>query len=111
MPIEMKRLDSGVAVVAISGRLVLGPDTQRLETVTGELIDLGEKKFVYDISALDYADSSGIGTLVACLTNIRNAAGELRVGGANARITRLLQVTGLQRLISLYPTAAAAAEA
>ena len=110
MPIEMKQSDSGVAVVAISGRLVLGKDEQRLEEVTGELLKQGQKKFVFDISALDYADSSGIGTLVACLTQIKKDGGELRMAGANARMLRLFQMTGVQSLISMYPTVAAAAE-
>jgi anti-anti-sigma factor len=111
MPIEMKRLDSGVVVVTIQGRLVLGPDTHRLEMVTGELIKLGQKTFVYDMTAAAYADSSGIGTLVACLTNIKKAGGELRVAGANPRLMRLFEMTGVQTLMALYPTVDAAAEA
>jgi anti-anti-sigma factor len=91
MPIGMKQLDSGVAVVTISGRLVFGTDEERLASITGELIGQGQKKFVYDISELQYADSSGIGTLVACLTNIRKAGGELRMAGANVRMKRLFQ--------------------
>jgi anti-sigma B factor antagonist len=110
MPIETKQLDSGIAVVTISGRLVLGKDEERLESVTDELIEQGRKKFVYDLSALDYADSSGIGTLVACLTHIKKAGGEMRMAGANVRMLRLFQMTGVQSLISLYPTLAAAAE-
>jgi anti-anti-sigma factor len=110
MPIETKQLDSGIAVVTISGRLVLGKDEERLESVTGELLKQGQKKFVYDISTLDYADSSGIGTLVACLTHIKKAGGDLRMAGATARMMRLFQMTGVQALISLYPTVAAASE-
>ena len=108
MPIETKQLESGIAVVTISGRLVLGKDEERLETVTGDLIKEGQKRFVYDISALDYADSSGIGTLVSCLTNIKKADGDLRMAGANARMMRLFQMTGVQSLIQLFPTVAAA---
>lgn len=108
MPIEMKQTEQGTAVVAISGRLVLGKDEERLETLTGDLIKQGQKKFVYDISALDYADSSGIGTLVACLTHIKKAGGELRMAGANVRMMRLFQMTGVQSLIALYPSLAEA---
>jgi anti-sigma B factor antagonist len=110
MPIEMKQLESGIAVVTISGRLVLGKDEERLETVTGDLIKQGQKKFVYDISALDYADSSGIGTLVSCLTNIKKAGGDLRMAGANVRMMRLFQMTGVQSLMALYPTVVEAAQ-
>jgi anti-sigma B factor antagonist len=111
MPIELKQLDSGIAVVTISGRLVFGKDEEQLESVTGELLKQGQKKFVYDISGLDYADSSGIGTLVACLTNIKKAGGELRMAGANPRMMRLFQMTGVQSLISLHATVAEATQA
>jgi anti-anti-sigma factor len=108
MPIETKQLDSGIAVVTVSGRLVLGRDVERLETAIGELLKQEQKKFVFDISALDYADSSGIGTLVACLTHIKKAGGELRMAGANARMLRLFQMTGVDQLMALFPSLAAA---
>ena len=111
MPIEAKQTDSGVDVVTVSGRLVLGKDVEHLETLINELIKLDRKKFVFDITALDYADSSGIGTLVACLTHIRKAGGELRMAGANARMLRLFQMTGVDSLMSMYPTVAAATAA
>jgi anti-sigma B factor antagonist len=108
MPIEMKQLDSGIAVVTVSGRLVLGKEVERLETAIEELLKQEQRKFVFDISALDYADSSGIGTLVACLTHIKKAGGELRMAGANARMLRLFQMTGVESLMSLYPSLSAA---
>lgn len=108
MPIDAKQMESGTAVVTISGRLVLGRDVEGLEATINELLKKEQKKFVFDISALDYADSSGIGTLVACLTHIKKAGGELRMAGANARMLRLFQMTGVESLMALYPTVAAA---
>ncbi len=108
MPVEVKKLESGVAVVTISGRLVLGKDEERLESIVNESIAAGQKRFVFDISALDYADSSGIGTLVACLTHIKKAEGDLRMAGANPRMQRLFQMTGVHGLIALYPSVEAA---
>ena len=74
------------------------------------MLQQGQKKFVFDISALDYADSSGIGTLLACLTDIKKTGGDLRMAGANPRMLRLFQMTGVVSLMSLYPTVAAATE-
>ena len=108
MPIETKQMDSGVAVVTVAGRLVLGRDVEHLESAIHDLLKQEQKKFVFDISALDYADSSGIGTLVSCLTHIKKAGGDLRMAGANARMLRLFQMTGVDQLMSLYPTGAAA---
>jgi hypothetical protein len=60
MPIDTKQMDSGVAVVTVTGRLVLGKDVD-------------------------------IGTLVACLTQIKKAKGDLRMAGAKARMLRLFK--------------------
>jgi anti-anti-sigma factor len=108
MPIESRQVAPGIALVVISGRLVLGKDIERLETATKDLIQEGERKFVFDISAMEYADSSGVGTLVSCLTEIKKAGGELRVAGANPRIQRLLTLTGIHSMLSLYSTVAEA---
>ena len=111
MPIETKQVEPDIAVVAITGRLVLGKDVERLEETTNLLLENGKRKFVFDLTALDYADSAGIGTLVSCLTAIRKAGGELRMAGVNPRIQRLFKMTGVDRLMSLYPTVADAAAA
>jgi anti-sigma B factor antagonist len=111
MPVETKQLDSGVAVVAVSGRLVLGRELERLETAVKNLLAAGQKKFVFDLAALDYADSAGIGTFVACLTEIRQGQGEMRLAAANPRIQRLFHLTGIDHLMSMYPSVAEAASA
>ena len=110
MPIETRQMDPGIIVVTVSGRLVLGRDVERLESTVSELLGQEQRRFVFDISALDYADSSGIGTLVSCLTHIKKAGGDLRMAGANARMLRLFQMTGVGPLMSLYPTVAAACD-
>jgi len=111
MPIESKQLESGVAVVAVSGRLTFGREAEKLEQVINNLLQQGQKRFVFDASALDYADSSGIGSLVSCLTQIKKSGGDLRLAGANARIQRLLSMTGVDRIVSMYPSVADAAAA
>lgn len=108
MPVETKQLDSGVAVITISGRLALGGDTERLDAAVKALLAKDVKKFVLDITALDYVDSSGIGMLVSCLTNAKKAGGELKLVGANPRIKRIFSMTGVDSIMSMYGTLAEA---
>jgi anti-sigma B factor antagonist len=109
MPIESRKLDPGVAVIKISGRLVFGREVDGLEAAVNDLLKQGQSKFVFDLSALDYVDSSGIGTIVSCLTHIKKAGSELRTAGANPRIQRLFTMTGVDKLLTLYATVAEAA--
>jgi len=108
MSVETKQIDPGISVVTVSGRLTLGRDVERLETVVEELVKQGQKRFVLDASTLDYADSAGIGTLVSCVTKVKKGGGELRMAGANPRVMRLLQMTGVDQLLPMFPTVAAA---
>lgn len=96
-------------MVALSGRLVLGKDLDTMETAVKGLVAAGQKRIVFDLSTLDYADSAGIGTMVSCLTHIKKAQGELRVAGANARVARLFKLTGIEHLLAMYPSVAEAA--
>jgi len=107
MPVETK-IENGAAFVTLTGRLTLGKDVERLEKAVDDLIAENQKMFIFDASALDYADSAGIGTVVACLTHIKKAGGEMRLAGANARVRRLFQMTGVDKLLALYPTVAEA---
>jgi anti-sigma B factor antagonist len=108
MSVEAKQLESGVAVITISGRLALGGETERLDVAVKGLLEKNVKKFVLDITTLDYADSSGIGMLVSCLTNVKKAGGELKLVGANPRIKRILNMTGVDSILSIYDTLAQA---
>ena len=108
MSVEAKQLESGVAVITISGRLALGGETERLDAAMKSMLQKDVKKFVLDITALDYVDSSGIGMLVASLTTAKKAGGELKLVGANPRIKRIFSMTGVDSIMSMYSTLAEA---
>jgi anti-sigma B factor antagonist len=111
MPIELKRMEPGIAVIALSGRMTFGRDAEQFEAAVRQLLDTGDRKFVLDASALDYIDSAGIGALVSALTNVKKAGGDLRLAGAKDRILRLFTMTGIDKLLAVYPTVADAASA
>lgn len=108
MSVEAKQLESGVAIVTVTGRLAMGGETERLDAAVKNLLQKDQKKFVLDITLLDYADSSGIGMLVSCLTNVRKAGGELSLAGANPRIKRILDMTGVGNMMPMFDTLDAA---
>jgi anti-sigma B factor antagonist len=109
MPIESKRSEAGAAVIALSGRLVFGRDLEQLETAVKKLIEQGEKRTILDATALDYVDSAAIGALVSCVSHVKKAGGELRLAGASPRIVRLFSMTGVDKLLPVYPSIAEAA--
>jgi anti-anti-sigma factor len=104
MPVDTKHLESGYAVITISGRLALGGESERLEAAVKALLHKDQKKVILDITGLDYVDSSGVGMLVSCLTNVKKAGGDMKVVGANQRIKRIFSMTGIDGLLQMFAT-------
>ena len=98
-------------MIALSGRMTFGRDAEQFEATVRKLVEGGDRKLVLDATALEYIDSAGIGALVSGLTSVKKAGGELRLAGANERIVRLVTMTGVDRLLSVYATVAEAAKA
>jgi len=109
MPMVSRQIDPGTSVIAMSGRLVFGREADQLESLVHESLQQGRRKLVLDLSSLEYADSSGIGAIVSCLTEIKKSGGELRVAGVNPRIQRLFKISGVDQIVAVFPTVAAAA--
>jgi|SRR5215467_6982089 anti-anti-sigma factor len=108
MALETRQLDSGWAVITIAGRLALGGETEKLNAAVAALLQKDQKRVVLDITGLDYVDSSGVGMLVSCLTNVKKAGGELKVVGASPRIRRIFNMTGVDNLMSMFASVAEA---
>jgi len=108
--IQTTQIEPDIVLVQISGQLTLGRDCQQVEWTIDGLIRDSQKKVVFDLSELSFADSTGIGIIVMCCGKMRNAGGELRLASLHPRIADLMKLTKLDRIMHFYPTTAAAAE-
>jgi len=106
MPFEVERsaLDSGVIVLALSGSMTIGNQLQDLESAVQELIRKNQNRIVVDMSKVSYLDSSAIGVLIACHSNLRSSGGQLRLAGVTARVNTVFKMTGVDKVLSLDPT-------
>jgi anti-sigma B factor antagonist len=107
MPFETIQIEPDITFVAVAGKLVLGcRDLELLETTVKDLLNQGQRKMVFDLSSLDYADSSGMGVLVSCIMQIKKTGGDLRLAGAKPRIQKLLRLARVDDLLATYPMVA-----
>jgi len=108
--IQRTRKEPDVEVVAVSGKIILGRECQRVEWLIDELIRDGQKKVVFDLSGLTHIDSTGVGIIVTCCGRMTAAGGELRLAALQPRILEILHIAKLDRVLSFYPSAETAAE-
>ncbi len=95
---------AGVAIVRIEGQLIVG-NRQELKTLVQDGLDRGERKFLVDCSQTGYIDSSGLGVLVTLARRVRELGGELRIAGLNEDLRSLFELTKLDSLFHISPTA------
>nr|BCX00260.1 MAG: anti-sigma-B factor antagonist [Bacteroidota bacterium] len=89
-------------VIQLKGDVLGGPDGAKLLEKLHELRNQGKKNIVVDLGKVRFMNSSGLGMLIAALTTMRNAGGDLKIARAADRIQSLLIVTKLITVFEHY---------
>lgn len=92
----------GVAVFALSGDALGGPDGSALHDRLHGVRRDGPLRAVVDLQDVRHMNSSGLGMLIGALTTARNTGGDLRLAGVEGRIQTLLQITQLLNVFQTF---------
>jgi anti-sigma B factor antagonist len=110
LEITKGQLKDGVAVLTLRGSIHTGPDCRRVEHEVEDLVRSNQTRAIFDLTGITHIDSAAIGTIVRCYSKLKNAGGMLRLAGCNGMIDSSLKLTKVDKVISIFPTASAAAE-
>ncbi|HEY6129758.1 MAG TPA: STAS domain-containing protein [Candidatus Acidoferrum sp.] len=97
-----------VAIVDITGRIVLGEESAALRNLVADLLKKEHKKILFNLADVSYIDSSGIGQLVSAFTTVRREQGELKLFALNNKVHDVLQITKLYTVFDVSDNEAAA---
>jgi len=103
-----ERVVDGVSLLALSGRIVLGEESNALREKLKSLAAGGTTKIVLNMSDIDYIDSSGLGTLVAAHLSSKTAGASVRLCNLGHKFNEVMQLTKLITVFDVYDTEAAA---
>jgi anti-sigma B factor antagonist len=90
-----------VAVLVLTGQMLLDDGDLAFRKRIHELIDGGFAKVVLDLGGLTYIDSSGVGMLVAKLKTLKEKGGDMKLLNLNRRAESLL---GMLKLLMMFET-------
>ena len=102
--IQQTTIAPDIVVVELSGRLILGRESQQLELSLEELIASQHKKVVLDMSKLEYLDSTGIGIVVTSCGRMDTAGGVIRIAALQPKVEELMRTMKLDRILPIYAT-------
>ncbi len=111
MALRMTERDvSGVSVLDIEGRIVLGEESNSFREKVKSLLAAGKKKVVLNLANVSYIDSAGLGTLVATFHSARSQGATLKLANLGQKFKEVLQVTKLMTVFDTYDNEAAAVQ-
>ncbi|KPQ13048.1 MULTISPECIES: STAS domain-containing protein [Algoriphagus] len=86
----------------IQGDLIGDEMGPKLVEIVSDAIQEGAKTFVVNLKEVRYISSSGIGLLITMLTKMRNAGGEVYLTAPSEHVKKLLIITKLNNIFSVY---------
>ena len=101
------RAERGHVIAALSGQLDIASAPALREQLLN-LLHHGASRLIIDLSAVSYADASGLAVLVATARRAGLLGGCLRLAAPSPKAAAVLSITGLDRRLDILPTVHAA---
>jgi anti-sigma B factor antagonist len=60
------------------------------------------RKLVFDLSALQFIDSSGLGAILSCLRQLHALGGDLKLCGVSRAVHALFELVRMHRIIDIH---------
>ena len=103
MALDIKQKETnGVTVLVLSGRVVLGEESNQLRTKLKDLLGQGKTRLVLDLAEVKYIDSAGLGTLVAGYTSAQNQGAAIKLANLTKKFDEQLHITKLVTVFDVY---------
>jgi anti-sigma B factor antagonist len=101
--IKTEQLGDDAYLISLSGEVDLytAPDfKQQLLQVIGD----GARQVIVDFSQTTFIDSTTLGVLVGGVKRLRPNGGQLSLVCSDRNITKIFEITGLDKVFAIYPT-------
>jgi anti-sigma B factor antagonist len=100
--IKTEQVD-GAHVIALAGEVDLYTAPEFKQQLL-DVIAKGAKDVIVDFSDTTFIDSTTLGVLVGGVKRLRTNDGQLSLVCSDRNITKIFEITGLDRVFTIYPT-------
>jgi len=96
-----EEIDAETQVIELGGEIDLYTAPEFKERMV-ELIEAGKTRIVVDLSAATFIDSTTLGVLVGGVKRLRPGGGSLALVCTDQNITKIFEITGLDRVFPIH---------
>ena len=87
----------GVVILSPKGRMMDGPDLDKMREKIKELVRIGSRRMVIDLAKVPWAGSPGLGLLLEAKKILQGVDGDLRLARITEKIEDLIDITRLTK--------------
>ncbi len=95
---------NGINILYLAGKMTIGDGDVKLRKAFRDLLEAGERQFLFDMSEVPYLDSAAVGETVACYKRASDQGGVIKVvmppGG---KAHEVFVLTYLDRVFQIFP--------
>ena len=99
--INTEQLGDSAYVISLSGEVDLYTAPEFKQQLL-EVINQGAKEVIVDFSNTTFIDSTTLGVLVGGVKRLRTNDGQLALVSSDRNITKIFEITGLDRVFTIY---------
>ena len=107
--IQTEKVADDVYVIALTGEIDLYTAPEFKQQLL-DVVSQGAKSVVVDLTETTFIDSTTLGVLVGGVKRLRETGGQLSIVSSDRNITKIFEITGLNRVFPLHATRAEALE-
>ena len=101
--INTEHLNGDTYVISLAGEVDLYTAPEFKQQLL-EVIGQGGKEVIVDFSDTTFIDSTTLGVLVGGVKRLRSNDGQLSLVCSDRNITKIFEITGLDRVFTIYPS-------
>jgi len=101
--VQTEKVDDSTYVIALSGEVDLYTAPEFKQQLL-DVISNGGKDVVVDFTDTTFIDSTTLGVLVGGVKRLRVQDGRLALVCSDRNITKIFEITGLDRVFTIFPT-------
>ncbi len=105
--VKTEKLSEDQYVISLSGEVDLYTAPEFKQQLL-EVIEQGGCDVIVDLSNTTFIDSTTLGVLVGGVKRLRTNDGQLALVCSDRNITKIFEITGLDRVFAIHPTLEAA---
>ena len=101
MEIKTRKPGNHIAILDIEGEIDIY-NSGELKKAVQELLANGVINIVFNLAKVPYIDSSGIGALIASLTQLKRAKGSMKIFNAFEAVKKVFELTKMTSFFEIY---------